>query len=258
MNITLLSIAILPVIVLAITVYIQDRYEKEPLPMLLKAFFFGVLCIPLAILLESALSSITFNDAIADGAYTGFVVAGCSEELCKLLFLTLAVWRSRAFNEYFDGIVYATFVSLGFACCENISYIFGAENFTAALTTGSVRAILSVPGHFLFGVVMGYYFALAKFQPQHRVGNFLKAFFVPMLLHGTFDTLLMIPNNLGNTNIISIILFGAFVYFDIILWRIGRRRLRRLQELSSTQNTEQNSTPPNNEDKPFDNIDWNV
>lgn len=236
----LLALAILPVLLLGTYIYRKDKFEKEPLLMLLKAFLFGCLSVVPAIIMESLLSAQYYNmgfnflPGVFKGLYTGFVVAGFSEELCKLILLSLAVWKSRHFDEYFDGIVYATFVSLGFAGLENIMYVFGQEDFATSLATGSVRAVLSVPAHFLFGVVMGYYFALAKFHPQNRSGNLVKAFIYPMLLHGTFDSLLMVPEEMGvDGSLVAIFFFAVFIYFDVKLWKIAMRRLKGLQALDS-------------------------
>ena len=52
MNIYLIIIAVLPVFVLAFVVYRQDKYEKEPLGQLVKAFFFGALAIIPAAMME--------------------------------------------------------------------------------------------------------------------------------------------------------------------------------------------------------------
>lgn len=253
----LIAIAVLPVIILSVYIYRQDKFEKEPIGMLIKAFIFGALSIIPAIVMESVLSAYTpVGMPVLQGAYTGFVVAGFSEEFCKLFMLWWAVWRSRHFDEYFDGIVYAAFVSLGFACFENFSYVFGQETYASALVTGSVRAVLSVPGHFLFGVTMGYYFALAKFQPSNRFGNFLKALIVPALLHGTFDALLMIPENMGEgAGIIASVLFVVFVWFDIKLWKIATRRLRHLQELTAKQANSQSNYDNYNNDQHHDDYD---
>lgn len=242
-NVILISLAILPVIVLAIFIYRKDKFEKEPLRMLAKAFFFGCLSVIPAILIEQALQLGFFfmggeyMSGFVTGIYNGFIVAGCSEELCKLALLALAVWKAPDFNEYFDGIVYATFVALGFAGIENLMYVFRQETFEVSLMTGGVRAILSVPGHFLFAVVMGYYFALAKFNPDKRRQNLFKAFFYPMLLHGTFDALLMIPEAMGEDGAwLSAVLFPVFIFFDVKLWKVAMRHLKGLQEMSSQQN----------------------
>ena len=237
--IILMSLAILPVMILATYVYRADKLNKEPPGMLAKAFFMGCLAAFPAIAMESFLTGffdgVGGNEmgAVGRGLFNGFVVAGFSEELCKLLMLTIAVWRSRHFDEYFDGIVYATFVSLGFAAFENFGYVFGQGTFMAAMMTGTMRAILAVPAHFLFGVSMGYFFALAKFDTHHRLGNLMKALLVPTLLHGSYDALLMIPEEFGEDGgLVTTLLFAAFIFFDIKLWKIGMRRLYHLQELS--------------------------
>ena len=250
MNITLILLAILPVLVLAGVVYKQDKVEKEPFGKLLKAFIFGALAIIPAGVMESVLSLFTPPFPIISGAYTGFIVAGCCEELCKLLMLSWAIWKSSEFDEYFDGIVYACFVSLGFACFENIAYVVCQDSFASAIATGSVRAVLSVPGHFLFGVMMGYYFALAKFDRQHRSKNIFKAFFIPMLLHGSFDSLLMIPESMDHgAELVSAVLLMLFIGFDIKMWKWGIRRIRRLQEMSQQQNFDR--------ENPFEGFTWN-
>lgn len=283
----LLGISILPVILLLVYVYSKDKYEKEPIIMLIKGMLFGALSTIPAIFMEQVVSmSNVFKGAmpVAAGLFDGFCVAGICEEISKLALLWLCVWNSRHFNEYFDGIVYSTCIALGFACVENIGYVFSPGNFAEQLHTGIMRAFLSVPGHFLFGVVMGYYFALAKFEGNtHR--NLWMAFFIPMLLHGTFDALLMIPEYLGKgTEIFGVIFFLAFLWFDLHLWKIGNRRLIDLQQKSHYQNTNrsyrnnsddyrrevnpfessekqmygQNSDSEDDKKDTFKNIDWDV
>ncbi len=275
-NTILIALAIFPVLVLGFFVYRSDKFEKEPLRMLIKAFLFGCLSVVPAIFLETILSTLYssfiggFLPRAAEGFYTAFVVAGCSEELCKLLLLSWAVWRSSHFNEYFDGIVYSAFVALGFAAVENLEYVFMQSTFSAAIATGTMRAVLSVPGHFLFGVVMGYYFALARFQPQQRRANLFKAFCYPMLLHGTFDALLMIPEYMGEDGaMLQLVLFVVFILFDIRLWKVSMKRLRHMQKLSEAQYTDtsysssyddnadtgDDSEPPT---PPFSGFNWDV
>jgi len=232
----LIALALLPVVVLAWVVYRQDKYAKEPIRQLAKAFLFGCLAVIPASLVEGLLSLFAPGMPVVDGIYTGFVVAGCTEEACKMLMLYWAIWKSREFDEYFDGIVYACFVSLGFACVENFGYVFGQEAFQDAMAVGSVRAVLSVPGHFLFGVMMGYHFALAKFDVHRRPRHLWHAFLFPMLMHGTFDSLLMVPEQMEQgVGIVTGVLFVLFIWFDVKMWKWGIRRIRLLQDLSRQQ-----------------------
>lgn len=239
-NMVLWVLALLPVLVLAVFVYVMDRYEKEPLRMLLKAFFCGVFAVVVVIPLEYFFSAFAPSGAVLHGIYEGFVVAGFSEELCKLLVFMLFIWRSRHFNEYFDGIVYAVYVGLGFACLENVGYVFQSGLFQESLVTGVTRALLSVPAHFLFAVAMGYYLSKAKFDAANRASSLLKALFYPLLLHGTFDALLMVSDNLKSTVLypVTVILFILFIRFDIKMWKKGMVKIREMQERSRMQETD--------------------
>ena len=217
---SLIGLAILPVIVLLVYIYRKDRFQKEPIGLLLAALGMGMLSVLPISFVEKFLSNLNPYDGVNGALYTAFVVAGCVEEGFKLLFLYWLIWRNRHFDEYFDGIVYAVFVSLGFALVENVMYVF-----SGGVGTGIMRALLSVPAHFLFAVVMGYFFALAKFY-KNRVLNMLLAFIVPMLLHGIFDALLMVAD--ASETMQGVCLVG-FIIFDIILWKIGKRRMRDLE-----------------------------
>lgn len=217
---SLIGLAILPVVILLIYIYRKDKFQKEPIGLLLAALGMGMLSVLPIVFVERFLSSLNPFDGVDGALYTAFVVAGCVEEGFKLLFLYWLIWRNKYFDEYFDGIVYAVFVSMGFALVENVMYVF-----SGGLSTGIMRALLSVPAHFLFAVVMGYFFALAKFY-RNRTWNMLLAFIAPMLLHGIFDALLMVAE--VSETMQGTCLVG-FIVFDIVLWKIGKKRLRQLE-----------------------------
>lgn len=219
----LLGLALFPVVVLCFFIYKKDRYSKEPFSMLLKALFVGALSVLPTVFVENYLSGYNHYEGATSALFNAFVVAGCTEEFFKLFFLFWLVWRSRYFDEYFDGIVYAVFVSLGFALVENILYVFSAGFYT-----GVGRAIFSVPGHFLFAIVMGYFFAIARFSRKKfkKIRNLILAFVAPVLLHGTFDGILMISDVSEGLQGICVI---AFIFFDIKLWKLGQRKMRELE-----------------------------
>jgi len=254
MNIAFIS-AVLPVVLLLFFIYRKDKLNPEPLGRLLLTFFVGCLSVIPAGLLEGVLMPLAppaETAPVLNGLFTGYAVAGFSEELCKLLLLLWVIWNSRHFDEYFDGIVYAVFMSLGFACVENIGYVMGG---TDVMTTALMRGLLAVPAHFLFAVTMGYYVSLAKFDPSGRRGYLWKALLYPLLLHGTYDALLMVSSNLAGSNSmlsngVTIVLFCAFVVFDIKMWRWGLKRIKRMQE--RTKEADYNSS------RPFDNFTWDI
>lgn len=213
----LLIVALAPVVIIATYIYYRDKYEKEPIRLLLFALIVGGLTVIPILFLEQFLSSFTglFYGLMA-AAWKAFVVAAFSEELFKYIALYLLIWKSPEFNEKFDGIVYATYVSLGFAAVENVLYVMDG-----GLSTGLMRAITAVPAHAIFGITMGFYFGMAKFYEKQRANFKLKALAFPILLHGIYDFILF-------TGIEWLTI--VFVGFVIFLYISG---LKRMKELSS-------------------------
>lgn len=262
MSLMLIALSLLPVVLLLVFIYRQDKYEKEPIGLLLLAFIGGMIAIPIDLTLVTFINVIYYSESVF---YSAFLEAGFCEELCKFAVLFLIVWWNRNFNEHMDGIVYATFVGLGFACVENILYVLQAASadLGAGFTTGIIRGLLSVPGHFLFAVIMGYFFSLAKFSDKGRFGYLLTSLCLAALAHGLFDWLLMAADAIHPA--LALVIFGLFIVGDIALWKLGVRLIRRHQENSPFKDNTPNDNPPfNNTPNPYPNepeykhIDWNA
>ncbi len=250
MNIIFIT-AVLPVVLLLIFIYRKDKINPEPLGKLLVTFFVGCFSVIPASIQEGAISAaFEFENPVVSGIFTGYVVAGFSEEFWKLILLMLVIWKSRHFDEYFDGIVYAVYLSLGFACIENIMYVYSCED---PIATALMRGVLAVPAHFLFAVIMGYHLSLAKFDAPKRGKHIFHALLYPMLMHGTYDALLMVSSGLAgyeSMNIVCGVLTIAFIFFDIKMWRWGIKRIKRLQERSKEQSFDRL--------RPFDGFTWDI
>ena len=221
---TLILLALAPVVIIAVYIYVRDKYEHEPLSILITALIVGALiCFPISYI-EKFISSLWENKepSLSNAAFTAFGVAAFTEEIFKFLALYLLIWKNRNFNEKFDGIVYAVFVSLGFAGIENILYV---TNYGANI--GYIRAFTAVPGHAFFGVAMGYYFGIAKFYPDKRRISLLLAFIIPFALHGIYDFILMSEYKY---------LMFIYVPFLILLWYMGLKQMKRLSEQSIFRN----------------------
>lgn len=215
----LLIIALAPILIILIYVYVRDKYEKEPIGLLIKALVAGAFTVIPIIFVEKVLQakgvSLTGYSSVV---YTAFVVAAFSEEVFKFIALYLLIWKNKEFNEKFDGIVYAVFISLGFAAVENVMYVFQHGH-----TTGIARALTAVPGHALFGVAMGYYFGLAKLSQKNKTKNFFLALIVPIGLHGLYDFILMTEHEY------LIVAFIPFLYF---LWKSGFKKMKEHSDKS--------------------------
>jgi protease PrsW len=208
-----------------IIMYIIYRYDtvKEPISMLVKAFFGGVLSIVITLIIVSPIAGIKLAPGIMQSFFDAFITAGIPEELSKWIIFYWLIRKAKDFDQYYDGILYAIFISMGFALVENILYVF--EN---GMGTAIVRSIISVPGHMLFAVPMGYYLSLSRFETgaSARFHVFL-SLAIPILFHGTFDFIIMYSGAKGAVNPgLAVLLLLAFVIFDIFMWRYGLRKIK--------------------------------
>lgn len=201
--------AVLPAAVLLIYVYQHDRVEREPTGLLLSLLWKGVLAALCSIVLETigqvVLGWLVTPGTLLHTVLTAFLVVAAVEEGTKFFFLKQRTWYDYNFNYRFDAIVYAVFVSLGFAAFENIKYVF---HF--GLSVALPRAFLSIPGHMAFAVFMGVYYGRAKMRESrgYRMAakaDLAMAYIVSLLLHGFYDACAMV----GTTG--ATILFIIFV-----------------------------------------------
>lgn len=217
MNLLILSLA--PVLIIAGYIYFRDKYEKEPLRLLVIALLAGALTVIPILFVERFLSIFTgYFHGLMAAAWKAFVVAAFTEELFKFLALYLLIWRSREFNDKYDGIVYSVFISLGFAAVENVLYVFGN-----GYGTGIMRAFTAVPAHAIFGITMGFYFGMARFYTKKEDHLKRKALLIPVLLHGIYDFILF-----TGIDWLSIIFIGFLIY----LYYSGLKRIRELRKQS--------------------------
>ena len=224
-DIILLVISVLPAIALMVFIYTHDKTEKEPLGLLIKLAVAGaVSTFPIAIaefIADDALLSTLPETSLAYVVISNFIGVALVEEAGKLITTKLVSWKNRAFNYTFDGVVYAVFVSLGFALLENVMYVFTNETFAEALSVGISRALLSIPLHCFCGVFMGIFYAEAK--KQSLLGNqaqkkkcLFYALAVPTVLHGFYDFCLSVDFVFIDTLFIAFVIAMYVVSFRYV------------------------------------------
>ena len=218
----LLAAAVLPALFLMGYIYKLDRVEKEPIGLLLLLAGAGALsCFPAAILEQLAggvLESFFYAESVIFVLIDAFLIVALAEEGCKLLCLRLFTWKNEEFDCNFDGIVYAVFVSLGFAALENIMYL---QSY--GLSIAFQRAILSIPGHMTFSVFMGHHYSKARKamiygRPDEAKRSLGTALFMAVILHGFYDYCLM-----SNFEVLYYVFFAFVVILDIVSIKVIKR-----------------------------------
>jgi protease PrsW len=207
--IDLLILAIAPAVFLFLYIFAKDRYEPEPLHLVL-----GIFCLGALATIPAALIEMPFPD----GVFTSAVVAPVVEEGLKFLVVFLFIYRQGEFDEPLDGIIYAMAASLGFATIENIFYVLDG-----GVAVGILRALVSVPGHVIFSCIWGAALGIAKFRPaSSRAGIILGGLAGAMLLHGIF-----------NFSIEVLDVYGFLLILLVLIplgWWLTSRNIRSAQE----------------------------
>jgi RsiW-degrading membrane proteinase PrsW (M82 family) len=113
----LLAIALAPGAAIGLYIYWKDKHEREPLGLLVKSFFFGVISTLITLLISWPISRLVPLDptSLTQQAVHAFLLVALIEEFSKFIFVRWVLYPNKNFNEPFDGIVYSVTVSLGFA-----------------------------------------------------------------------------------------------------------------------------------------------
>lgn len=217
----LLSAALLPAIFLWYYIWKQDP-QPEPTNWLVKAALYGAgICIPVAIV-EALIDNAIFGGeptTLSGTTIQAFFVAALPEESFKLLALWLILRKNPFFDEHFDGIVYAVCVGLGFAAIENVAYVVSEEENW--LGVAIARALLAVPGHYAFAVLMGYYYSLYHFVDRSS-RTAASVLLVPVLAHGVYDAIALggiVNPYIGSFSTI------VLIYFCVKMHKFARTKI---------------------------------
>jgi len=182
---SIITAAVAPGLSLLTYLYLRDKYDAEPIHMVIRMFLLGVLIVIPILVIQRG-----FSIWLGDGIFvTAFIQSSGVEEFLKWFVLFHVIYNHTAFDEPYDGIVYAGAISLGFATTENILYsIFLPADFGIML----LRALLPVSGHALFGVLMGYYLGIAKFSKGRKRKMYIFASLIlPITMHGLYDWIIL-------------------------------------------------------------------
>lgn len=215
-------ITIVVCLALCVFIYLKDKKEKEPVPLLVILLVGGAAVYFPAYYLSRALTA--FIDSVFFSRYTviiganlltgertwtfpwaeiahrfllAFIAVALVSEIHKWLMLFFVTFKNDNFNCRFDGVVYSVVVTMGYAIAENIRFACanGWETFLR-------HFIFTLPVHLLCGILMGMIYsryhvkslankaenkmiehgALKKNKLKPPVGLLILSFIVPALL----------------------------------------------------------------------------
>lgn len=224
------AIGIISTLLFVLVIWRIDRYEKEPLGLLVAAFLWGAV----PAILVSAVAEIAFDASLAvlpeesQQLVSSSLVAPPIEEMVK----GVALWAvytlaRREFDGLLDGIIYGSIIGFGFAMTENVFYFMGAWQQGGFSQWGIVvlsRTLAFGFNHALFTSCTGIGFGLARFQRSKLEGTVVVLLGLGMgiaihLLHNLFVTV-------GDFCLLSFAIdwSGLLILFAVIALAWGKER----------------------------------
>lgn len=164
-----------------------DRYDREPLQLVVGVFVWGAAVAPLL-----GLAGATVVGSVLRHPIEAVLASAALEEALKAAAVVLVARYSADFDTPTDGLVYGTAAGLGFAAAENILHLAaGAVPLSAAGVLGVVlqRTLLAAGVHGLASGVVGGFVGVAYLSrgAAARAGWTLCGLAVGTALHGGWN-----------------------------------------------------------------------
>ena len=221
----LIAPIILPVIFWAGYHYHKDRHLPEPMGHLAFAFLLGIgsywlgrgLYMGLDLFgLRQDASLLADTDSVGLLIYALFAI-GPIEELANLLPFVLIILRLSEFDEPIDGIIYASFIALGFSAVENYFYLDYVSNLEA-IARGFAGPVI----HIVLASIWGHYIGMAYLNKRAVLKTVLVSFVGVAAVHGLYDYLVIAMP-------IYALPASAALMIAIWIWRVALLRRLHLQ-----------------------------
>lgn len=241
------SLAIPSGLAYIIIVRALDRFDPEPLYALLAVFAWGGIaaCGFSAVLNDLAgdALSIWFGEARSEWVST-VIVAPVVEEFWK----GVGIWGvfyflRHEFDGVIDGLIYATFVGLGFATIENVLYYAhaGIVSDERLASTVLIRGVFFPWGHPVYSAMIGITLGLRREHKKGfaRVAPFF-GYLLAVLLHSLWNlsTMLLATREPSMVRLVmsSLPLWFALVFAYIGLFiHVASRRSRMLRKYLTSE-----------------------
>jgi RsiW-degrading membrane proteinase PrsW (M82 family) len=229
---------LLPVLFWAGYHYHKDRHLPEPPANLVLCFALGIAAAWLSRSMYASLEPLGLRldaAALANSDPGGLfwyavLVIGPIEELAKLLPFVAVALRFKAFDDDLDGIIYASFIALGYAAIENAHYLEFLST-TEAIARGFAGPLI----HIAFASIWGYLIGHARLAGRPILLPALAGFGVSAVLHGIYDYFAL---SRPHTSLVGA---GAVI---VLLWVWRLVVIRRLQPAGPEDRTTESADQP--------------
>lgn len=153
------------------------------------------------------------------------------EEVMKFSAAYIVAFRSKAFDEPIDAVIYMVTAALGFSAIENALFLFNplsSGNVLDTIITGNLRfvgaSILHVMASAVVGLTLALCFYKARSVRRHMV--FL-GIITATVLHTIFN--LSIMSNSGNNTFITFLI----LWFSVVGLLLFFEKIKRINQINT-------------------------
>jgi protease PrsW len=237
--------ACVPMLGFVTLVWWLDRYDREPLWLMVVTFLWGAIGAVIPAVLLSTLFELSAHAALGSigmdgpGAWFGPVIlAPLIEEPCKAAILAAIIW-SRHFDNMTDGFVYGATAGLGFAMTENLLYFVSVSGDASTWGfTVFVRTFYSALMHGAATSIVGAALGFARFRGcAVLLGSGAVGLSLAWAVHAAWNGLISVgvAADSGLPMLANFVLFPAefllvFGVFQLCLWQESTILRRELGE----------------------------
>ncbi len=207
-----------------------DRYERQPVALVVTAFVWGATAATFAIAVQGndALGSLytkLFGQVWSQDWHAGLSAPFVEETAKGIGIVVLIALAPRLVRTVTDGLLLGAFIGLGFQTSEDFLYaVAGATGGFGADQTGSVfgsivtRVYSDIVSHPLFTALFcaGVIYLLGTPAQPRRIGRGLALIVVPIVIHLVWDSMLALAGGTGA--LVFVIMIGDLVFALTALW----------------------------------------
>mgnify|MGYP001570229853 CR=1 FL=1 len=207
--------------------WLKEDLHPEPKKAIALTFFFGMLMVPAAFVLEKALAKLElfFNPQIA--SISIFAIFGWAfiEEYLKYFAARHSAFKKPWFDEPIDALIYILTAALGFAALENILFIFqaGDQGMLSGFVAGNMRFIGATLLHILASSAVGISVAFGFFKKEKIRRNVVWGLLAAVGLHALFNFFIIKNSEVGVLKIFS------FLWLGVIILLLVFEKIKRLK-----------------------------
>jgi RsiW-degrading membrane proteinase PrsW (M82 family) len=198
----------------------EDSVNPEPRGLIVITFGAGIVSV-LFVLPIQKLIYYFLGESIGIPAL--FLLLALVEEALKFLAAYVVAFRSRAFDEPVDAIIYMVTAALGFTALENAFFLFSplaGGDIVDSVLTGNMRFIGASVLHVVSSAVVGLSLALSFYRPSEiKKHMIIIGILTATILHTAFN-LSIITSSGSNMFITFLVLWfsvvGLLLFFEKI------------------------------------------